>query len=164
MKALGLQIEGVAIINFRGVSPCERNLTSSEERLSIVFFCPFPGQFWLNVTIGIEMEGKTILKHLEGTMLAGLRIILYIYCVFRHDFIGQFSTTLREMNDNRQQGITWEVSHLTSPRTWAYQRKGRFPLRKISIGSDWTFFSLVLSIPPDQKKIAALNIVININY
>ena len=30
--------------------------------------------------------------------------------------------------------------------------KGRFPLRKISIGSDWTFFHLVLSIPSDQKE------------
>ncbi len=31
------------------------------------------------------------------------------------------------------------------------QRKGRFPLRKITIGSDWSFFHLVLSAPPDQK-------------
>ena len=145
-------MKALQLINFRGVSPCKCNLTSSEERLSIVYFCPFPGQFWLNAMIGIEMEGKAILKCLWGTMLAGLCIILYIYCVFRHDFIGQFSTTLREMNDNRQQGITWEVSHLTSPGTWAYQRKGRFPLRKISIGSDWTFFSLVLSTPPDHHK------------
>ena len=30
--------------------------------------------------------------------------------------------------------------------------KGRFPLRKISIGSDWTLFHLVLSTAPDQKS------------
>ena len=32
------------------------------------------------------------------------------------------------------------------------EAKGRFPLRKISIGSDRTLFHLVLSTPPDQKS------------
>ncbi len=35
--------------------------------------------------------------------------------------------------------------------------KGRFPLRKISIGSDRTLFHLVLSAPPDQKSRKYLN-------
>ncbi|CAB4010756.1 copine-8-like isoform X1 [Paramuricea clavata] len=39
---------------------------------------------------------------------------------FAHDFIGQFSTTLREMNDSRQQGITWEV---VNPKKQAKKKK-----------------------------------------
>ena len=38
---------------------------------------------------------------------------MFSFYFFRHDFIGQFSTTLREMNDNRQQGMTWEVCMVT---------------------------------------------------
>ena len=39
-------------------------------------------------------------------------------------------------------------------------RKGRFPLRKISTESDWTFFHLVLSAPPDTKKLKILQLFI----
>ena len=38
--------------------------------------------------------------------------------------------------------------------------KGRFPLRKISIGPDWTFFHLVLSAPSDQNKLKILQLFI----
>ena len=38
--------------------------------------------------------------------------------------------------------------------------KGWFPLRKISITSNWTFFRLVLSTPPDQKKLKILQLFI----
>ena len=38
--------------------------------------------------------------------------------------------------------------------------RGRFRLRKISIGSDWTFFHLVLSALPDQKKLKILQLFI----
>ena len=38
--------------------------------------------------------------------------------------------------------------------------KGRFPLRKISIGSDWAFFHFVLSAQPDQKKLKILQLFI----
>ena len=38
--------------------------------------------------------------------------------------------------------------------------KGRCPVRKISIGSDWTFFHLVLSTPLDQKKLKILQLFI----
>ena len=39
---------------------------------------------------------------------------MLLLIVFSHDFIGQFSTTLREMNDSRQQGMTWEVGLVTN--------------------------------------------------
>jgi hypothetical protein len=37
---------------------------------------------------------------------------------------------------------------------------GWFPLRKISIELDWTFFHLVLSAPLDQKKLKILQLFI----
>ena len=37
--------------------------------------------------------------------------------------------------------------------------KGWFPLRKIRIGSDWSFFHLVLSAPPDKKKLKILQFI-----
>lgn len=63
-----------------------------------------------------------------------------------HDFIGQFSTTLREMNDNRDKSFTWEVINpkkQAKKKKKVYENSGIVSLLQCKVEQQPTFLDFI---------------------